>query len=128
MASIFSKIINREIPAEIVYEDEQTLAFLDIRPINSGHMLVVPKHEIDQWVDLDEETYQSVMATVRKMAQLLKDKLQPERVGVVIYGFDVPHAHVHVIPMDQPGDIKLVHQEEVDPKELAAVRRQLVEE
>lgn len=128
MASIFSKIINREIPAEIVYEDEQTLAFLDIRPINSGHMLVVPKHEIDQWVDLDEETYQAVMATVRKMAQLLKDKLQPERVGVVVYGFDVPHAHVHVIPMDQPGDIKLVHQEEVDPKELAAVRRQLVEE
>lgn len=128
MASLFSKIINREIPAEIIYEDEQTLAFLDIRPINPGHMLVVPKVEVDQFQDLDEETYQAVMATVRRMAQLLKDKMQPQRVGLVVYGFDVPHVHVHVIPMDEPGKIKLVHGDEAEPEELSRTRQQLVEE
>lgn len=128
MASLFSKIINREIPAEIIYEDEQTLAFLDIRPINPGHMLVIPKVEVDQFQDLDEETYQAVMATVRRMAQLLKDKMQPQRVGLVVYGFDVPHVHVHVIPMDEPGKIKLVHGDEVEPEELSRARQQLVEE
>lgn len=128
MASLFTKIINREIPAEIIYEDEQTLAFLDIRPINPGHMLVIPKVEVDQFQDLDDETYQAVMTTVRRMAQLLKDKMQPERVGLVIYGFDVPHVHVHVIPMDEPGKIKLVHGGEAEPEELARARQQLVEE
>lgn len=128
MASLFSKIINREIPAEIIYEDEQTLAFLDIRPINPGHMLVIPKVEVDQFQDLDEEAYQAVMATVRRMAQLLKDKMQPQRVGLVVYGFDVPHVHVHVIPMDEPGKIKLVHGDEAEPEELSKARQQLVEE
>lgn len=127
MASVFTKIINREIPAQIVYEDEQTLAFLDMRPINPGHMLVVPKQEVDQFQDLDSETYQAVMATVHKMANLLKEKLNSARVGVVIYGFDVPHAHVHVIPMDGPGAIQLVHQGEASEEELKAVKEELTD-
>lgn len=125
MASIFTKIINREIPAQIIYEDEQTMAFLDVRPVNPGHLLVVPKKEVDQFQDLDIETYQAVMATVYKMANLLKEKLKPTRVGVVIYGFHVPHAHVQLIPMNEPGAIKLMHQEEVPEEDLEAMKEEL---
>lgn len=125
MSSVFTKIVNREIPAEIIYEDDKTLAFLDIRPVSNGHTLVTPKEEVDELQDLDEETYQAVMDTVRRVSRLLKDRLQPARVGVVVYGFDVPHAHVHLIPMDGPGKISMQHGEEAAPEELAAVRAQL---
>lgn len=127
MASIFTKIINREIPAEIIYEDEQVIAFLDIRPVNPGHLLVVPKQEVDQFQDLDEAIYLAVMKVVRKMARLVKDKLSPARVGVVIYGFDVPHVHVHVIPMDQPGRVRMEHAAEVASEELAMMRERLTQ-
>lgn len=127
MATIFTKIINREIPAHIIYEDDRTIAFLDIRPVNPGHMLVVPKQEVDQLQDLDDELYQALMATVKKMSRLLKDKLKPSRVGLVVYGFDVPHAHVHLIPMDRPGKVHLEHQENVPEGELEAVKNKLVE-
>lgn len=126
MGSIFTKIINREIPAQIVYEDNRTLAFLDIRPVNPGHLLVIPKVEVDEFQDLEPETYQAVMTTVRRMTKLLKKKLQPVRVGMVIYGFDVPHVHVHVIPMNMPGAIHLNHPPApVDPDELTAMREKL---
>lgn len=126
MASIFTKIINREVPAQIIYEDEQTIAFLDIRPVNPGHILVVPKQEVDQFQDLDEETYQAAMRTARKMAKLLKSKLGSARVGLVVYGFDVPHAHVHVIPMDEPGMIKLAHPPQpAGDEELQAMKQKL---
>lgn len=128
MASIFTKIINREIPAHIVYEDEKTMAFLDIRPAQPGHMLVVPKAEIDQFQDLDNDTYQAVMATVKLMAERIKDKLHVKRVGVIIYGFDVPHVHVHVIPMPKPGLISIRQPAQPSPpEELAQTAQQLTD-
>lgn len=126
MSSIFTKIIKREIPAEIIYEDDQVIAFLDIRPVNPGHLLVVPKKEVDQFQDLDTATYQAMMSAVHTMAKLLKEKLQSTRIGVVIYGFDVPHVHVHVIPMSTPGDIHLNHPPtSVEPEELKDMQQRL---
>ncbi|MEX0668774.1 MAG: HIT family protein [Candidatus Saccharimonadales bacterium] len=126
MASIFTQIINKEIPAQVIYEDDLTIAFLDIRPVSPGHTLVVPKKEVDQFQDLDKKTYQATMDTVYKVAKILKDKLEPARIGTVIYGFDVLHVHVHVIPMDEPGAISMRHSDPVETKYLEAMKNKLV--
>lgn len=96
--SIFTKIIKGEIPSYKVYEDEKTHAFLDIHPITPGHVLVVPKKQIEFLWDLDDEYYQAVMATVKKLALQLRAALEVPFVGVKVIGVDVPHAHVHVVP------------------------------
>lgn len=105
MASIFTKIINGEIPAHKLYESDKVLAFLDINPVNPGHALVVPKQEVDDLFDLDEETYNEVMEVVRKLAKAVQKAKNPLRVGLMVLGFDVAHAHVHVIPLQQSGDL-----------------------
>lgn len=97
-ASIFTKIINGEIPSHKVYEDEHTYAFLDIHPVQPGHTLVVPKKQVEFVWDLDEVTYQQLMQAVQKVALQLKLKLGVPYVGSQIFGVDVPHAHVHLIP------------------------------
>ncbi len=96
--SIFTKIIKGEIPCEKVYEDEYTLAFLDIHPLTPGHTLVVPKVQVDQFFDLDQPEYQAVFATVQKVAKRINDTFHPARVCIRVEGFDVAHAHVHVYP------------------------------
>lgn len=96
--SIFTKIIKGEIPAHKVYEDDKTLAFLDIHPIQPGHTLVVPKAEVEFVWDLSDEDYQALMATVKKVAKRLRTVLSVPYVGEQIIGVDVPHAHVHVVP------------------------------
>lgn len=98
--SIFSKIVKGDIPAEKVYEDELTLAFLTIMPVQPGHTLVISKKQIDHLWDLPEEDYQAVMKTVQKVAKRIKEVLQPERVGAKVIGEEVPHAHVHLIPFN----------------------------
>lgn len=125
MASVFTKIINREIPAQIVYEDERTIAFLDVRPVSPGHLLVVPKREVEEFHELDDPDYSVLMDTVRRMAKLLKEKLQPERVGVVVYGFHVAHAHIHLIPMNEQGKIQFEHNENVTSEELTQMKEDL---
>ena len=98
--SIFTKIIKGEIPAHKVYEDELTIAFLDINPTRYGHTLVLPKKQVDQYIDLPDEDYAALWRTVKKVAQKLRDELKTERVGVVIKGVDVPHTHVHLLPFN----------------------------
>lgn len=105
MASIFTKIINREIPGHIVAEDEQFIAILDIMPLVEGHVLVIPKKEVDYLFDLDEESYQGLMAFARKIAGGLKKAIPCKRVGVAVIGLEVPHVHVHLIPMQQMDDM-----------------------
>jgi len=100
MSSIFSKIISGEIPCHKIYEDQLTFAFLDINPVQEGHVLVVPKVEVDNLFDLDERNYQAVMNTVKKVAQRIQSVIKPRRVGIHVEGFDIPHAHVHVIPIN----------------------------
>lgn len=98
--SIFTKIIKGEIPCHKIYEDEKTFAFLDIHPSSAGHTLVVPKKQIEFVWDLEDEDYEAVMRTVKKLSEHIKEKLGVKYVGLKVIGTDVPHAHVHIIPFD----------------------------
>ena len=100
MSSVFTKIIQGEIPCYKIYEDDKTMAFLDIEPEEVGHTLVVPKLEVDKVYDLPDEDYQAVMATVKKLARHY-EKILGERIMIKIVGIDVPHAHVHLLPINE---------------------------
>ena len=100
MSSVFTKIVQGEIPCYKIYEDERTMAFLDIEPETRGHTLVIPKREVDKLYDLDEEDYVAVMATVKKLAKHY-DEVLGKRIIIKVVGTDVPHAHVHLIPEDE---------------------------
>lgn len=102
---IFCKIIKKEIPAHIVYEDGEVIAFLDISPINPGHILVLPKVHVPDFYDLEEGVYGHVMAVVQKLGKVVHEKIKPLKVGTCIIGLDVPHTHVHIIPIHQYHDI-----------------------
>lgn len=97
--SVYTKIINGEIPSHKIYEDDRTLAFLDISPMQPGHTLIVPKVQVDRLEDLSDEDYAAVMATVRKVMKRVVEVFGAEyRACIKVMGFDVPHAHVHVLP------------------------------
>ena len=100
MSSVFTKIIQGEIPCYKIYEDDKTMAFLDIAPEAEGHTLVVPKVEVDKVYDLSDEDYQAVMATVKKLAKRMEEVLG-QRMQIKIVGIDVPHAHVHILPVNE---------------------------
>ena len=99
MPSIFTKIINGEIPSYKIYEDDHTLAFLDIHPETKGHTLVIPKKEVDKIYDLEDEDYHALMATAKKLARHMED-VTGRRTLWKIIGTDVPHAHIHLMPQD----------------------------
>lgn len=105
MASLFTRIVNREIPAHIVAEDDRCLAFLDINPLAKGHTLVIPKAEIDYFFDLDDELLAALSVFSKKVAHAIKQEIPCERIGVCVVGLEVPHAHVHLIPINSIGDI-----------------------
>jgi len=105
MASIFTRIINREIPGHIVAEEENFIAFLDIVPLVMGHTLVVPKKEIDYIFDLDDATLAVLHVFAKKVAHAVKKAVPCQRIGVAVIGLEVPHVHVHLVPMNSVGDI-----------------------
>ena len=105
MATIFSKIIAREIPAYIVYEDENFLAFLDINPLKEGHTLVVPKKEVDYIFDLDDEWLSKMMVFARRVAKGIENVVECKRVGMAVVGLEVPHCHIHLIPISKVDDM-----------------------
>ncbi len=105
MASIFSKIVSGEIPAYKVAEDENYLAFLDIFPVAKGHTLVIPKKEVDYIFDLEDGLYLGLQAFAKKVAIGLKKAIPCQKVGVLVLGLEVPHAHIHLIPMQNEGDL-----------------------
>lgn len=105
MASIFTKIINREIPAYILAEEEGYIAFLDINPLVVGHTLVVPKKEVDFIFDLDDETLTGLHLFSKKVALAIRKSIPCKRVGVAVIGLEVPHTHVHLVPMNSIGDL-----------------------
>lgn len=98
--SVFTKIIKGELPANKVYEDDKTIAIIPLHPIALAHVLVIPKKQIDHFIDLPDDDYQAVMATVKKVGQRIDEAIQPKRVGLQVVGLDVPHVHVHVIGFD----------------------------
>src|SRR3954470_15978916 len=105
MPTIFSKIAAGEIPAYKVAESNDFLAFLDISPLTEGHLLVIPKKEVDYLFDLDDETYAGLQLFAKIVAVGLKKAIPCKRIGVVVMGLEVPHAHIHLIPMNQANDI-----------------------
>ncbi len=105
MASIFTKIVQGEIPAYKVAEDDRFLAFLDINPLAKGHTLVIPKKEVDNLFDLDDETYRDLWLFAKKVAVALDKSMTCERVGVAVVGLEVPHAHIHLVPINGIYDI-----------------------
>lgn len=104
MPSIFSRIIARELPAYIVAEDEHHIAFLDINPNAIGHTLCVPKKEVDKLFDLDEESYMALMQFSRRVATAIRQIVPCKRVGLTVIGLEVPHTHVHLIPLNSMAD------------------------
>ena len=105
MATIFTKIVNGEIPAYKVAEDENYLAFLDIFPVAKGHVLVIPKKEVDYIFDLEDEIYTGLQLFAKKVAAGLKKAIPCKKVGVLVLGLEVPHAHIHLVPMQNESDL-----------------------
>lgn len=105
MSSIFSKIVSGDIPAHIVAETNEFLAFLDINPLVEGHLLVIPKKEIDYIFDMDDESYFGLTLFAKIVAGGLKEAFPCEKVGVAVIGLEVPHVHIHLIPMNQVDDM-----------------------
>jgi histidine triad (HIT) family protein len=106
MASIFTRIVNKEIPAYIIAEDENYLAFLDINPLAKGHTLVIPKQETDYIFDLDDELLAGLQVFAKKVARAIDAVMDCKRVGVAVLGLEVPHAHIHLIPINGLYDIE----------------------
>ena len=113
--SIFTKIIRGEIPCHKIYEDDKTLAFLDIHPQMTGHTLLIPKQQIDQLWDLPEDLYQHLWDVAKKIEQRLIEIIKSPRVGVAVEGFGVPHAHIHLIPLYKIEDFKKPQDMNVEP-------------
>lgn len=105
MASIFTRIINGEIPCYKVAEDEKYFAFLDINPLTKGHTLVVPKQEVDYIFDLDDQTLADMMVFAKRVAKRIGTKIECKRVAVVVLGLEVPHTHIHLVPINSENDV-----------------------
>lgn len=110
MATIFTKIINREIPAHIVAEDEHHIALLDVKPVKRGHTLVVPKREVDYIFDLPDEELARLHIFSKKVAAALRKAVPCKRIGTAVVGLEVPHVHIHLIPMDSIDDLSFTRE------------------
>ncbi len=128
MASIFSRIITGEIPSYKVAEDENYYAFLDINPLTKGHTLVVPKKEVDYLFDLDDETLAGMMVFAKKVAIKIKQKIACARVAVVVLGMEVPHAHIHLIPIQSEKEVDFHRPKlELTPEEFKKIAAEIAE-
>jgi len=120
MASLFTRIIRGEIPGHFVYKDEICVAFLTINPIATGHTLVVPIEEIDEWVDLPTATSSHLMLVAKRIGLAQKQLYNCTRVGMIVAGFEIPHCHLHVIPANTMSDLAFEHAAaHVDPEQLS---------
>lgn len=116
MSTIFTKIVQREIPCHLIAEDDRFMAFLDVMPLVEGHTLVIPKQEIDYIFDLDPELLGDLMKFAQTIAPAIKKAIPCKRVGVAVIGLEVPHAHVHLVPMNRMLDINF-SQEKLKPSQ-----------
>ena len=128
MSSIFSKIINGELPGHFVWQDEICVAIMTIQPVNPGHVLVIPREEINHWDDLTDDTVAHLMKISRKLAKAIKGAFTCERVGVVIAGFEVPHVHVHVMPTNQLSDFQFTNLAMADADGLKAAAAKIIQQ
>ena len=125
MASLFTRIIKGEIPCHKILEDENYLAFLDIRPINPGHTLVIPKKEIDYIFDIDDKLLAGLMVFTKKVAGMIRKAVPCKKVGVMVAGIEVPHAHIHLVPIFDIGDLNFAKAKPTANEELAKVAEKI---
>lgn len=125
MPSIFTKIIKGEIPCYKIAEDENCFAFLDINPNAKGHTLCIPKKEVDKITDLDEKTYMELMAFSRKIAIAIEAAIDCKRVGMTVIGLEVPHVHVHLIPLSNMADATFQYKAKLEKEEFEAIAEKI---
>jgi len=130
LATIFTRIIEGDLPARFVWKDERCVAFLSINPLRSGHVLVVPRVEVDHWLDLDEDLMAHLMNVSRRVGRAIQRGFEPTRVGLIVAGLEVPHLHIHVLPIDGIEDLNFENAaREPDPAALDraadTIRREL---
>ena len=125
MPTLFTKIINGEIPGRFVWKDPQAVAFLTIRPIRDGHTLVVPRAEIDHWLDMPTELANHVTRVSQEVGRAIQKAFNPTKVGVALVGLEVPHVHVHLVPLWKPDDLNFANQHDVPPAELDAAAEKI---
>jgi histidine triad (HIT) family protein len=129
MATIFSRIVAGEIPSYKVAEDEKNYAFLDINPVALGHVLVIPKKEVDYIFDLEDEDYVSLQMFAKRVAVAMKKAMPCQRVGVAVMGMEVPHTHIHLIPINVESDMNFFKEKAVvAPEEMARIAQSIAEE
>jgi histidine triad (HIT) family protein len=126
MSSIFSKIVKGEIPSYNIAETADCIAFLDVNPLAQGHTLVIPKREVDYLFDLEDEQYLSLLLFSKKVARAIKKAVPCKKVGVAVIGLEVPHAHVHLVPINYVGDINFSSPKlSIPPQELARIASEI---
>ncbi|MBF8148854.1 HIT family protein [Winogradskyella sp. F6397] len=125
MATLFTKIISGELPSYKVAETEDFFAFLDINPNSKGHTLCIPKKEVDKIFDLDEATYMALMKFSRRVALALEKAVPCERIGMSVIGLEVPHVHVHLIPLHTMDDARFTNKQTVTPEEFKALAKKI---
>ncbi|MPZ88065.1 MAG: HIT domain-containing protein [Nitriliruptorales bacterium] len=118
MPTVFSRIIQGELPARFVWSDDRCVAFLSSRPLRPGHVLVVPRAEVDHWLDLSTQEWKNLSAIAQHVGQALQRAYQPEKVGMMLAGLEVPHVHIHLVPINALSDLDL-SQAEADPDPVA---------
>lgn len=128
MATIFSRIISGEIPCYKVAEDDRYFAFLDINPVQPGHVLVVPKRETDYIFDIADDELGGMMVFAKHVANALKRAVPCRKVGVAVIGLEVPHAHIHLIPMSNEGDLDFKHKMTLPAQEMEAIAKAVAKE
>ncbi|MDP5199385.1 HIT family protein [Flavobacterium sp. DG2-3] len=125
MSSIFTKIVNGEIPCYKIAEDDNFLAFLDVNPNAKGHTLCIPKQEIDKIFDMDEELYLGLMKFSKKVAAALEKTVPCKRVGIAVVGLEVPHAHVHLIPLNEMDEMRFINKVSLSKEEFEALAKDI---
>jgi diadenosine tetraphosphate (Ap4A) HIT family hydrolase len=125
MASIFTKILSREIPGHFVWEDDLCFSIMTIQPIREGHLMVIPKLEVNHWDDVPPETAAHLMLVAQKIAKAIKGIIPCKRIGVSVVGLEVPHTHIHLIPIDNMGDLDFSRAQKIASKKLATIAKKI---